>query len=300
MSLALRYLKTFHIPEGDEIYTVALTADAQQVFACPFARKTVYQWSIEAISHVRKWECANEHFAVSPSGNLLATITGTERSSIALWRLSDGSPFSEIVNPDGALIHCIAFSHDGETLYLGHQKGMALFDLKTEMWRQHIPVGGTWGVFEIHPVEHGGTVVMKCYLDIQSWTGEANSKPRIIGSVEANTITVSSDSRIVASCDAWAGQPADTVQIWDIQRAELIQRPKSAPIVSLAFTRDGSLLLGGTDYGGLQVWRTSDYDLIQAIPIHDSHEPVWALARSACGEKLATGCGNEVKLWSIE
>ncbi len=106
----------------------------------------------------------------------------------------------------------------------------------------------------------------------------------------------SHDSKTLAAGSASGGR----ILLWDLtkqlQRIDLPGR-ENAPIRSLSFSPDDTLLVSGGDDGRVRLWDVRSGSLRASVQGHDR---VWCTAFAPDGERLATaGQDGTVKLWQV-
>jgi len=114
------------------------------------------------------------------------------------------------------------------------------------------------------------------------------------GKYHAFSIAVSPDGVTLAS-GQW-----DVVTLWNMFTGErlAVLRGFARYVESLSFSRDGKLLAGGTDTGGLQIWDVSTQTRVQSLEMGDGR--VSAAAFSPDGRLVAVGIYGTGTVWLID
>jgi WD40 repeat protein len=129
--------------------------------------------------------------------------------------------------------------------------------------------------------------------------------PRVLHQVSAGAgknvslMAFSPDDRFLAtvvSPDKGSPSAGDTVKLWNVASATLAaQFTTTGPVISLAFSHDGTLVATGQQNDALTVWNTGTGAAQHTL--RTDGKSIGALAFSPSGDTLAAVDGDQVTLW---
>jgi serine/threonine protein kinase len=117
------------------------------------------------------------------------------------------------------------------------------------------------------------------------------------------SLTVSSDGRLLASLGRNSVRKTGSVRLWNLnagREAATLRAEASVfnGIRALAFSPDGRLLVGGSEDGSIAIWDTTDGRLYHTLYGHSGE--VHSLLFSPDGRRIASGSYDKsIKLWGI-
>ena len=236
-----------------------------------------------------------ETLAFSPSGEILAT--GSDDSSVKLWRVSDGSLITTLDDHTDT-IWTLAFSPSGETLATGSE------DNSVKLWR--VSDGSLITTLD----DHTQTIETLAFSPSGETlaTGSVDNSVKLWRVSDGSLITTLDDHTSLITTLAFSpsgeilatGSVDSNVKLWRVSDGSLITSldDHTEAIYTLAFSPSGETLATGGSDSTVKLWRVSDGSLITSLDDHT--DDIWTLAFSPSGETLATGSeDSSVKLWRV-
>ncbi|KIJ08715.1 hypothetical protein PAXINDRAFT_43060, partial [Paxillus involutus ATCC 200175] len=234
----------------------------------------------------------------------------------------------QVLEGQGHSVACLCFYNEDKLLSGSGDETLRRRDLKTgrvEALSGH--TGTVWGIDVSLP---DGKMIVSGSADktIRIWNGESGEKMHVFEGHEehVNSVEFSQDSsRVVSGSDdrtvrVWlvetgklAFEPiechgsvfcvryspggdkiasgADSVQIWNAETGVGIFSIRNSPVHSLAWTADGTHVIGGGRRGEVTVWNSHDGGQLRTWKAYD--QPITALSLSPAATHLATSSWNE-------
>lgn len=231
--------------------------------------------------------------AIQPNGNLLAS---SKREAIELWDLSRRQRV-RLLRGHTNWITTLAFSPDGKTLASGSLDGtIRLWNLAGERVANFN--AGSVTVLAFSPagttIASGSRLVTpdRTARPIQLWNVATGQLATGLNAAEPTTaLAFSPDGRRLAT-------GTTTTRVWDLTAQTVIQQLDSGDLNALIFSRDGQLLLTGSDgvkgEDGIKLWDRAG-NLVRVL---DSVAADFALSPN--GEKLITTYGGTANFWRMQ
>lgn len=91
------------------------------------------------------------------------------------------------------------------------------------------------------------------------------------------------------------------MKLWDVRTGQCLKTLQAHPSwgESVAFSRDGQILAGGSDESTVRLWEVSTGQCLKTLPGHT--DKVWSVAFSSDGQTLVSGSQDEtVKIWNVK
>lgn len=253
--------------------------------------------------------------AFSPDGKLVATGGNDPRGYVKIWNAQSGQLVKAFHGHTDDVLS-VEFSHDGRRLLTSsYDKTARLWDVETgQLLRTYI--GHNWWVWsaqfspdesQIVTASQDGTAMI--------WnTATGASKPFMGHKGPVYTAVFSPDGKFVVS-----GGYDDRVLIWDpvsdaqpLKIADLIAGNgataaakfralvgHSAPVHTVALSRDGKLVLSGSNDNSIKLWDFKTGKLIKTLRGHAGW--VDSAVFSPDGDSVLSGSHDtDIKLWSIK
>jgi len=170
----------------------------------------------------------------------------------------------------GAILFALAWSPDGKTLATGGPDGkVRLWDAATR-----VPLGS--------PLDAGKT-----------WVFDVEFSP------DGKLLAVAADPN--GPRDIYSPDRNGEVQLWDVASRRLTGKrlvPGKFSVVSVAFSRDGTLIATGNAGERAQLWRVADRSPY-GKPIDITDDGVFAVAFAPDGRRFAAGGASTVRIWDV-
>ncbi|MGK7886955.1 MAG: NB-ARC domain-containing protein [Crocosphaera sp.] len=233
--------------------------------------------------------------AISPDGKTLAS--GTDDGIVRFWDLETGNFKQSLSHNHNDWIRSLAFSPNGDKIASASEdKTICISDVKTgkhlHTLRGHN--GGVWSI-DFHPR-------LPCLLsgdmglNVRIWNYESGECLRIAQgySQEIKPITYRSDGKILA-----VGTNQGTISLKNSSDGKTKSEIpiNKGNILSLAYSPNNQIIIGGSDDTKLHTWNTSNKNrLLKSLSEHRNW--IRTVAYSQDGKFIATGSDDKtVKLW---
>jgi len=200
--------------------------------------------------------------AFSPDGHTLAS--GSDDSSVRLWRLPDGT-LLHTLEGHASEVYCVAFSADGETLASGS------LDSTVRLWR--VSDGALLRTLEGHEQNvpsvafspDGQTLATGSDDDtVRLWQVSDGALLRALEGHKGgvSSVAFSPDGQTLASTSH-----DDTIRLWRVSDGSLLHELKehTDSVRCVAFSPDGQTLATGSFDDTVRLWRVSDGALLDTF-----------------------------------
>jgi WD40 repeat protein len=233
--------------------------------------------------------------AFSPDGSLLAS--GSDDTSIRLWRLRDGAALAQLHGHHG-WVQALAFSPDGcQILSSSADWSVRCWDVSSgrclatlnfhnhHVWTLALSPDGRW-------LASGGADEQ-----ILLWDREAGSIANVLEGHQGAvwSLAFSADARQLVS-----GGQDGLIQIWDVYQGCLLSRLSAhhQRVVAVAVSPNGTRLVSGSDDRTVRLWDLTSGTCLHTMPGHS--RAVVAVAFSPDGHKAISGSEDgSVRIWSV-
>lgn len=232
--------------------------------------------------------------AFSPDGLILAS--GSEDSTVRLWRMTDGALLHTLVGHERD-VNCLAFSPDGETLASGSR------DSTVRLWR--VSDGALLHALEEHKesvntaaFSPDGQILATGSDDdtVHLWqVSDGALLRKLRGHTEGvSSVAFSPDGQRLAT-----GSFDDTVRMWRVGDWSLLHTLEGheGSVRSVAFSPDGQTLATGSWDDTVRLWRVDDGAHLHTFQGPTEH--VKGLVFTSDGQTMAS-CSSDIHLWRLE
>lgn len=213
----------------------------------------------------------------------------------------------------GSLIHQIAYSPDGKSIYTlaPEEPGVLVWDANTGRVQQRLAAGTVWSVavspdgrliatgenygnLRVWDADTGREVVdfsLPVKVRIPNFPGRINEEFNLV-----QRVAFLGNDRLLSHHAA-----DQSMRIWDIgqkRQTAAIQGSDDDPLVSFVVSGDSRTILAGSAKGELSVWKSADASLVRRFPGHNEH--IVALAINSDGSAAVTaGLDATVRGWDL-
>ena len=233
-------------------------------------------------------------------------LSGSDDGTLRLWDVQRGESL-RVLQGYAIALYDLDWSPDGtEIASVGTESVVSIWEVDGRaggMPRDELR-GHKWSVYGVGWSPDRG-VLASSGLDntIRLWDPATSSSLQVIRDLDhPDTVfwrmAWSSDGKLLASTTVRRG-----VLLWEMTAGSgrWIGRELAIWIRRLAFSPDGTRLVGGAEDGHVYVWDASDGTLLQRLEGH--HGGVMSVAWSPDGSRLASGAGNrgqgELFVWDM-
>jgi WD40 repeat protein len=249
--------------------------------------------------------------AFSPQGDILAGANSN--GLLYLWNVADPAHPRLLISDDTGLgLHSLAFGSAGDTLLIGADTGIEVWDVTDPAQPRELREITGAGVNPVHAVAFGpiggelasgdidGTLRLWKVTNPRSVVPYSPSLPQ---GDSIDSLAFSPDGRTLAT----AGYDG-TIQLWntaDPAHPRVLGQPQTGsvnPVNTIAFSPDGRILAAGGSDGDIRLWDVADPTRPQALgqPLAADGGTVYSVAFSPDGYTLVSGSDNgTVQLWNI-
>ena len=247
--------------------------------------------------------------AFSPDGR---TLVSSHLRSAVVWNMSGERAIGKPLGRPADFITEVAFSPDGKRLAAGRVDGdTILYDTATR--RQVLRIEGDSVVTAVAFLPDGKLIAVGTVDgDVQFFdprAGAAVGSP-LRGNLPVWQVGFSPDGRLLAVAvdPNGAGQGfflqrrQGEVQLWDVDSRQRMGRaivPRAGSVLSLAFSRDGTLLATGSYFGRLDLWDVST-QARHGKPMKVSDDGFLSVSFDPSGRLVAAGgASGLVRVWRV-
>jgi len=305
-------LSTFmSLRQADPVRALAFSPDGS-VLASPAAEAmefAIQLWELGSGSLLRTlhgnvaivWDVA-----FSPDGQLLAAASSDRSARVWDWRA--GSLLESLPLPNE--VASVTFSPDGQTLAAGGVDEWpiaAVWTYAVGTWQQQTRLEATWNIPALVYSPDGQSLVGGgTSRNVLVWRMSDGARLfSLYHSGQVTSLAISPDGTTIAAglCDATDVNQQCTrgaIWLWDLRGGTRIDQLPDFPdwVEAVAYSADGSVLIGGSRDGTLRFYATSD---LRPVFVAQSPGGIGALAVSADGRLLASGGGSgEIHVWRVE
>ncbi|MEH2104696.1 serine/threonine-protein kinase, partial [Nostoc sp.] len=235
------------------------------------------------------WECVHiipgisGEIALSPKGNILASVTG---QVIHLFSSTTGQLLRTLSGHSNS-VNSVAISSDGQTLASGSRDGtIKLWSVTTGNEIRTLS-GHSNSVNSVAISSDGQTLAIGSWDEtIKLWSVTTGNEIRTLSghSNSVNSVAISSDGQILAS-----GSRDNTIKLWSVITGNEIRTLSghSNSVNSVAISSDGQILASGSWDKTIKLWSVTTGNEIRTLSGHSNS--VNSVAISSDGQILASG-----------
>jgi WD40 repeat protein/class 3 adenylate cyclase len=290
---------------------LALSPDGRLLAAASFAG-SVFLWDVETGAPYGPPLTADTSpvsgVAFSPDGQTLVSL---HLSSAVVWNVSGEQVIGEPLGGPADLTTDMAFSQDGRWLAAGQfDGGTVVYDTATR--REALRIGGGSVVTAVAFSPEGNLIAVGT-IDGQVRFFDQTSGAAVGSRLDGGSSAVwqlgfSPDGRLLAvaldpnGVDGFYGQQRHgEVELWDVASRRRVGSiaPGAGSVLSVAFSRDGTLLATGSYFGRLDLWDVATL-AVHGNPMRVADDGVLSVAFDASGRLVAGGGAiGPVRVWRV-
>jgi WD40 repeat protein len=232
-----------------------------------------------------------ESLTFAPNGQTI--VSASRDGTLRVWDALVGTELRVIEVGEGVL-YCVAFSPDGATIALGSSIGTIQLWSSTNITRQHAFQGHRHSIHSLAFSPDGRSIVSSdCQGIALIWDVTTGIEKRNLRENIA-TVAYSPNGKSIAM------RLSNTIRIWDANTsvaAHPISKGHRATINSVAFSRDGLLIVSGSRDQTVRIWDVLTVTERRVMVVGDA---VYSTAFSPDGAMIACGQSNgTVQVWDV-
>ncbi|KAF8838850.1 WD40 repeat-like protein [Paxillus ammoniavirescens] len=267
--------------------------------------------------------------SVSPEIRSVPPVIRPDSSQLVSSKNASHQIPVQIFEGHGKWVRCVYFYPDEKKLVTGsHEETLRVWNRMTKV--EEVLSGHTGSVQDLD-VSRDGKMIVSGSKDktVRIWNGESGETMHIfkgheheVNSVQfspdaSRVVSGSSDSTVQvwsvetgelafepikshgrASCVRYSpigdriASGARTIQIWNAETGSGILSIKNSWVCSLAWTADGTHIIGGC-WGEVTIWNSHDGERLHTWKLKPGNQSWIALSLSPTGTHVATSCWNE-------
>ncbi|WP_017717516.1 WD40 repeat domain-containing protein [Kamptonema formosum] len=212
----------------------------------------------------------------------------------------------------GSAVTCLAISSDGKLLASGSYKNIKLWDLETGELLHTLAMHSDAMAVSSIAISPDGETLACANADIEIWSLRTRQQIRTLETAcWASAVAISPDGKILVSGGEDPVDETGSIEIWDLQKGEILHDLYPDVIYAVAISADGKILASAgskataestenkEEAGLVQVRRLETRELLHALV--ETSGKVSSVAVSPDGQVLASGCQDgSVKLWDLK
>jgi WD40 repeat protein len=221
------------------------------------------------------------------------------------------TPLSPVIGVDTVS----GFSPDSQTLAVGgvdEWPNAAIWTYAVNSWQPGMKLAEFWNIPDVAYSPDGGVLVGGgTSRNVRVWRTSDGTEAFILyhaGQVSSLAISPNGSTAAMGLCEVSDSQTSQctlgAVWAWDLSTGRLIRELSdfSARVEAVTFSRDGSLVIAGSQDGTLRAYASSDFRLLltTASPPGGSPAGILALDLSPDGRIVVTGGVGNIHLWRVE
>ncbi|MBL7187471.1 MAG: WD40 repeat domain-containing protein [Phycisphaerae bacterium] len=243
-----------------------------------------------------RWEAHSEGItsvAWSPNGSVIASGSGWDGGPIKLWDATSGELLGELEGHT-SWISDMAFSKDGLWLYSASgDQTLRIWDVEKQPCLATLR-GSSHEVLGLALSPDGTTLASACKDGIVAfWSADPKPEeemPRLIPLGHIARPVFAPDSRVLAV------PRAGTVSLFDLATSKETELSELGDDVSaVAYSPDGTLLVSGSENGGIRVWSFAERRLLRDLDGHE--EEIRLLRFRVDGARLLSIDAKRTVIW---
>ncbi|GEM_PF-3100722 len=211
-------------------------------------------------------------------------------------------------------VTCLAISSDGKLLASGCYKNIKLWDLQTGELLHTLAMHSEAMAVSSIAISPDGEMLACANADIEVWSLRTRQQIRTLETAcWASAVAISPDGKILVSGGEDPVDETGSIEIWDLQKGEILQDLYPDAVYAVAISADGQILASAgrkatveseemskpEEAGLILVRRLETRELLQALV--ETSGKVSSVAVSPDGKVLASGCQDgSVKLWDLK